>query len=121
MQVDNTDAEGRLILADALCYSQQFNPSLILDMATLTGKFFLLFELIVSGSASLFTAAIKIKILNRIDVHMIIGKHNYENPFKIKNIICKITKEAFSHVLHRLFSDHCELEKLVHNEIFKST
>lgn len=35
--MDNTDAEGRLILADALCYSEQFNPSLILDMATLTG------------------------------------------------------------------------------------
>ncbi len=25
-QVDNTDAEGRLILADALCYADQFNP-----------------------------------------------------------------------------------------------
>lgn len=24
--VDNTDAEGRLILADALCYSQEFSP-----------------------------------------------------------------------------------------------
>ncbi|XP_033756082.1 cytosol aminopeptidase-like [Pecten maximus] len=37
IQVDNTDAEGRLILADALCYAQTFNPELILDMATLTG------------------------------------------------------------------------------------
>ncbi|KAL6262665.1 hypothetical protein P5V15_005458 [Pogonomyrmex californicus] len=35
--VDNTDAEGRLILADALCYAQEFNPRLILDIATLTG------------------------------------------------------------------------------------
>ncbi|XP_017886445.1 cytosol aminopeptidase-like isoform X2 [Ceratina calcarata] len=35
--VDNTDAEGRLILADALCYAQEFNPSFILDLATLTG------------------------------------------------------------------------------------
>ncbi|XP_024887625.1 cytosol aminopeptidase-like [Temnothorax curvispinosus] len=35
--VDNTDAEGRLILADALCYAQQFNPRFILDIATLTG------------------------------------------------------------------------------------
>ncbi|KAK9301667.1 hypothetical protein QLX08_006084 [Tetragonisca angustula] len=35
--VDNTDAEGRLILADALCYAQEFNPSFILDIATLTG------------------------------------------------------------------------------------
>ncbi|XP_071091182.1 cytosol aminopeptidase-like [Haliotis cracherodii] len=37
IQVDNTDAEGRLILADALCYAETFNPSLILDLATLTG------------------------------------------------------------------------------------
>ncbi|CAI9738875.1 cytosol aminopeptidase-like isoform X1 [Octopus vulgaris] len=37
IQVDNTDAEGRLILADALCYAETLNPKLILDMATLTG------------------------------------------------------------------------------------
>lgn len=35
--VDNTDAEGRLILADALCYSAEFKPKWILDIATLTG------------------------------------------------------------------------------------
>ncbi|KAJ4451388.1 hypothetical protein ANN_02850 [Periplaneta americana] len=35
--VDNTDAEGRLILADALCYAQEFNPQLTVDIATLTG------------------------------------------------------------------------------------
>jgi len=37
IQVDNTDAEGRLILCDALCYAQTFNPRLVLDIATLTG------------------------------------------------------------------------------------
>lgn len=37
IQVDNTDAEGRLILADGLCYAHQFDPLLILDIATLTG------------------------------------------------------------------------------------
>jgi leucyl aminopeptidase len=36
-EVDNTDAEGRLILADALCYAQRFKPALIVDIATLTG------------------------------------------------------------------------------------
>lgn len=41
LQVDNTDAEGRLILADALCYAHSFNPSTIIDVATLTGKNFL--------------------------------------------------------------------------------
>ncbi|XP_012288936.1 cytosol aminopeptidase isoform X2 [Orussus abietinus] len=35
--VDNTDAEGRLILADALCYAQEFNPKFTMDLATLTG------------------------------------------------------------------------------------
>ena len=39
IQIQNTDAEGRLVLADGLCYAQTFNPRLILDLATLTGKF----------------------------------------------------------------------------------
>ncbi|KAG5848250.1 hypothetical protein ANANG_G00096480 [Anguilla anguilla] len=37
IQVDNTDAEGRLILADALCYAHSFNPKAIINAATLTG------------------------------------------------------------------------------------
>ena len=37
IEIDNTDAEGRLVLADALCYAQRYNPSAIIDMATLTG------------------------------------------------------------------------------------
>lgn len=37
VEVLNTDAEGRLILADALSYAQQFNPELVMDLATLTG------------------------------------------------------------------------------------
>uniref|UniRef100_A0A6Q2X0L3 Cytosol aminopeptidase n=1 Tax=Esox lucius TaxID=8010 RepID=A0A6Q2X0L3_ESOLU len=37
IQVDNTDAEGRLILADALCYAHSFNPRAIVNTATLTG------------------------------------------------------------------------------------
>lgn len=35
--VDNTDAEGRMILADALTYSASFKPKFVLDIATLTG------------------------------------------------------------------------------------
>lgn len=35
--IDNTDAEGRLVLADALDYAADFKPKWILDMATLTG------------------------------------------------------------------------------------
>nr|XP_020665494.1 cytosol aminopeptidase isoform X1 [Pogona vitticeps] len=37
IQVDNTNAEGRLVLADALCYAHSFNPRAIVDAATLTG------------------------------------------------------------------------------------
>lgn len=37
IQVDNTDAEGRLILADALCYADTFKPPAVVDIATLTG------------------------------------------------------------------------------------
>ncbi len=37
VEVVNTDAEGRLILADAIAYADQQNPELIIDAATLTG------------------------------------------------------------------------------------
>ncbi|MCL2329356.1 MAG: leucyl aminopeptidase family protein [Bacteroidetes bacterium] len=37
VEVLNTDAEGRLILADALSYAQTLNPALCIDVATLTG------------------------------------------------------------------------------------
>ena len=36
-EVDNTDAEGRLILADALSYAGRFHPDAVIDLATLTG------------------------------------------------------------------------------------
>ncbi|MCC6600214.1 MAG: peptidase M17 [Crocinitomicaceae bacterium] len=37
VEVLNTDAEGRLILADALSYAKKYNPELCIDLATLTG------------------------------------------------------------------------------------
>lgn len=37
VEVLNTDAEGRLVLADALTYAKRFDPALVIDMATLTG------------------------------------------------------------------------------------
>ncbi|HMR40344.1 MAG TPA: leucyl aminopeptidase [Ignavibacteria bacterium] len=37
IEIDNTDAEGRLILADALSYAAEFKPRSVIDMATLTG------------------------------------------------------------------------------------
>jgi len=37
VEVLNTDAEGRLILADALVYASRYKPELVIDLATLTG------------------------------------------------------------------------------------
>ncbi|MES2205491.1 MAG: leucyl aminopeptidase [Pseudomonadota bacterium] len=37
IEVLNTDAEGRLILADALTYAERYNPKAVIDIATLTG------------------------------------------------------------------------------------
>ena len=37
IEVLNTDAEGRLVLCDAITYSRRYNPSTVIDVATLTG------------------------------------------------------------------------------------
>jgi leucyl aminopeptidase len=37
IEILNTDAEGRVILADALTYAKKYNPSSVIDVATLTG------------------------------------------------------------------------------------
>ncbi|MBN8885399.1 MAG: leucyl aminopeptidase family protein [Rudaea sp.] len=37
VEIDNTDAEGRLVLCDALAYASESKPDLIVDFATLTG------------------------------------------------------------------------------------
>lgn len=37
VEIISTDAEGRMVLADALCYSERFKPTAIVDIATLTG------------------------------------------------------------------------------------
>ena len=38
IEIQDTDAEGRLIMADALAYSKRFNPKYLIDFATLTGQ-----------------------------------------------------------------------------------
>lgn len=37
IEILNTDAEGRLVLADALTYAERYNPNYVIDIATLTG------------------------------------------------------------------------------------
>jgi leucyl aminopeptidase len=49
IEVINTDAEGRLILADALAYAQRYNPAAVIDIATLTGAVIVALGHLTSG------------------------------------------------------------------------
>ena len=71
VEVLNTDAEGRLILGDAIAYSNQYEPELIIDAATLTGA-----ALVAAGTRaacmmSNATDAVNSSLLNA-------GNHVYE-------------------------------------------
>ncbi|MFZ0219775.1 MAG: leucyl aminopeptidase [Candidatus Aquirickettsiella sp.] len=52
VEVINTDAEGRLILADALTYSERFDPDVVIDMATLTGAIIVALGAVATGMMS---------------------------------------------------------------------
>lgn len=52
VEVINTDAEGRLILADALTYSERFNPDVVIDIATLTGAIIIALGAVATGMMS---------------------------------------------------------------------
>ncbi len=49
IEILNTDAEGRLILCDALTYAQKFDPEVVIDLATLTGACLVALGRIPSG------------------------------------------------------------------------
>ncbi len=49
VEILNTDAEGRLILCDALSYSARFNPAAVVDIATLTGACVIALGHVASG------------------------------------------------------------------------
>ncbi len=48
-EVVNTDAEGRLILADALAYAERYQPRAVIDLATLTGACVVALGTVVTG------------------------------------------------------------------------
>ncbi len=54
VEVKNTDAEGRLLLADALSFAKRYEPELVIDLATLTGA--AVRALATEASASMGTA-----------------------------------------------------------------
>jgi leucyl aminopeptidase len=49
VEVLNTDAEGRLVLADAITYAKRFEPGVVIDVATLTGAALVALGLYASG------------------------------------------------------------------------
>lgn len=49
IEILNTDAEGRLILCDALTYAEQFKPQAVIDVATLTGACVIALGHVASG------------------------------------------------------------------------
>jgi leucyl aminopeptidase len=49
IEILNTDAEGRLILCDALSYAERFDPDCVIDIATLTGACVIALGHVVSG------------------------------------------------------------------------
>jgi leucyl aminopeptidase len=49
IEILNTDAEGRLILCDALTYAERFNPACVVDVATLTGACVIALGHVTSG------------------------------------------------------------------------
>ena len=49
IEIDNTDAEGRLTLADALCYACELGVDEVIDIATLTGACMVALGTVASG------------------------------------------------------------------------
>jgi len=49
VEILNTDAEGRLILCDALTYAERYEPSAVIDIATLTGACVIALGHVASG------------------------------------------------------------------------
>lgn len=89
VQVDNTDAEGRLILADTLCYSRSFKPAAVLDVATLTGA---VDVALGAGAAAVFTNSSKLwEQLHEVSYHI--------------EIVSLMTLMAL------FLSNHCRVEK----------
>ena len=72
VEVANTDAEGRLILADAIAYAaKNYNPSLIVDAATLTGA-------AVRAISTFGIAAMQQNADNQMTMLKLVGNHVYE-------------------------------------------
>ena len=75
VEVKNTDAEGRLLLADALSYAKKFDPELVIDIATLTGA-----AEIVAGHHAIVGMGNTPKYLSKIKT---LGDETYERIIEV--------------------------------------
>ncbi len=77
IEVGNTDAEGRLTLADALCYASELKPDAIIDIATLTGAC-----IVALGEYTAGVMGNNQKLINEIlDVSEETGEWMWQLPF----------------------------------------
>ncbi|HSH07288.1 MAG TPA: leucyl aminopeptidase [Burkholderiales bacterium] len=83
VEILNTDAEGRLILCDALTYAERYAPDLVIDVATLTGACVIALGHVVSGL--------------------------YANDAKLADALCAAGDDAWDRVWHMpLYEDYQE-------------
>ena len=75
VEVKNTDAEGRLILADALTYAKKYSPQLVIDIATLTGS-----AVSIAGSHAIVGMGNSEKYLRKIKET---GEETYERIIEV--------------------------------------
>jgi len=75
VEVKNTDAEGRLLLADALSYAKNYNPELVIDLATLTGS-----AEIIAGAHGIVGMSNSSKNLQRMKT---VGEEVYERIIEV--------------------------------------
>lgn len=92
IEVLNTDAEGRVILADGITYARKYNPAAVIDVATLTGA-----SLVAIGTqASCFMTNKEEKIMDIMDVAEKSG--DYMWPFPAWEEYEAMTKGTFGDV-----------------------
>jgi leucyl aminopeptidase len=92
IEVLNTDAEGRVILADGITYARKYNPAAVIDVATLTGA-----SLVAIGTqASCFMTNKEEQISNIMDVAEKSG--DYLWPFPAWEEYEAMTKGTFGDV-----------------------
>jgi leucyl aminopeptidase len=69
IEIMNTDAEGRLVLSDALTYCERYQPEVVIDIATLTGAVVIALGLHATGLLSNYQALADDLIVSGVESH----------------------------------------------------